>query len=77
MAEQGRPPKYESAEQLQAAIDEYFNTGVKLRKVECGKAPNNWVESVPVPTITGLCLYLGSDSTILKRLYGKILCRKL
>jgi len=62
MANVGRPPKYETPEQLQAAIDEYFNTGVKLRKVECGKAPNNWVESIPVPTITGLCLYLGFES---------------
>ena len=39
----GRPPKYESAEQLQVAIDEYF-------------------DSNPTLTITGLCLHLGFES---------------
>lgn len=58
----GRPPIYESVSELEEAIDEYFNNGIKMRKVVVGKHPNNQVVEIPVPTITGLCHYLGFES---------------
>jgi len=58
----GRPPIYETAEDLQAAIDNYFKEGVTKRKVEVGKGENKQVIEIPVPTITGLCYYLGFES---------------
>ena len=58
----GRPPKYKTAEELQEAIDNYFNTGVTVRKVLIGKKPNQQLVDVEVPTITGLTYYLGFES---------------
>lgn len=55
----GRPPKYETAEELQAAIDDYFLHGVKLRKVVLGPPNKRYIDEIPVPTITGLVLHLG------------------
>lgn len=54
----GRPPMYESADQLQEAISEYFQSGVKKRTV----ITKDGAIEIPVPTITGLCNYLGFDS---------------
>lgn len=62
MGKVGRPPIYESAEQLQTAIDAYFESGVKKRQVAVGKPPAVTVVEIPVPTITGLCNYLGFES---------------
>jgi hypothetical protein len=58
----GRPPIFESVEQLDEAIHDYFINGVKKRKVVIGKAPNQTIEEIEVPTITGLCYYIGFDS---------------
>jgi hypothetical protein len=58
----GRPPIFETVEQLDEAIHEYFTDGVKKRKVVIGKAPNQTIEEIEVPTITGLCYYIGFDS---------------
>lgn len=55
----GRPPKYATPEQLQAAIDDYFENGVKVRQVEIGSGDNKRVIEIKVPTITGLVLYCG------------------
>lgn len=52
----GRPPKYDTAEQLQAKIDEYFTKGVPLKEKVI---TNQTTIKIPVPTITGLVLYLG------------------
>ena len=52
----GRPPKYETAEQLQAKIIEYFQEGC-LSKIGVGK--DNEEILAPKLTITGLVLYLG------------------
>ena len=47
MAKVGRPPMFESPEQMQGLIDEYFE----------------YIRSENEPaTITGLCLYLGFES---------------
>lgn len=62
MAKTGRPPKYETEDELQEAIDDYFNNGVTKRKVTVGRANNRMVIEVPVPTITGLVLHLGFES---------------
>lgn len=58
----GRPAKYETPEQLQEKIDLYFAEGVTTKKVVIGKAPNNYTIEVEVPTITGMCYYLGFES---------------
>lgn len=58
----GRPRIFETDDELQAAIDDYFNGGLKIRKVIVGKPPNQQVIEVPVPTITGLAYYLGFES---------------
>lgn len=58
----GRPPLYETNEELQSKIDEYFKEGVTTKTVIIGKAPNNYTIEVEVPTITGLAYYLGFES---------------
>lgn len=58
----GRPPLYETPEQLQESIRLYFENGVKIKTVVIGKPPTNYEVQIPVPTITGLCLYLGFES---------------
>jgi hypothetical protein len=56
----GRPPMFESPEEIQGLIDEYFKTGVKKKVYVVGKPPVK-VE-IECPTITGLCIYLGFES---------------
>lgn len=58
----GRPPIFETVEELENAIDNYFKAGVKIRKIIVGKAPNAQVIEIPVPTITGLCYFIGFES---------------
>lgn len=58
----GRPPMFDTPEQLQAKIDEYFQEGVTVKKVVIGKAPNNYTIDVEVPTISGLAYYIGFES---------------
>ena len=58
----GRPPKYETKEELISAIHDYFEKGVKTRAIVIGKAPNQVVIELPVPTLTGMCHYLGFAS---------------
>ena len=58
----GRPPFYESVEQLQKAIDDYFNKGVETKKIVIGKGETARIEEIPVPTISGLVYYLGFES---------------
>jgi hypothetical protein len=55
----GGNPKFKNPEDFQAAISEYFESGVKIRKVIVGKGENEKVVEVPVPTITGLVLHCG------------------
>lgn len=52
----GRPPKYATAEALQAKIDEYFKNPPRKRKVF---TKDGEVIEVSIVTITGLVLYLG------------------
>ena len=58
----GKPPKYKNALELEDAIDAYFNEGVKLRTVIVGKGEKARILEVPIPTICGLCYYLGFAS---------------
>jgi len=60
--EQGRPPIFDTNEELQSKIEEYFEKGLKKRTVLIGKAPNQQAIEIEVPTITGLALYLGFES---------------
>lgn len=56
----GRPPHFESPEDLKNKIEEYFESGVRTRTIFAGKDKEPF--NVPVPTITGLALYLGFES---------------
>jgi hypothetical protein len=56
---EGRPPLYTDPAVLQAKIDEYFKTGVNVRKVLVGKGKEQKIVELPIPTITGLCLHCG------------------
>jgi hypothetical protein len=58
----GRPPTFNSPEVLQAKISSYFKTGVTKRRVVVGKGDNRRIEEIEVPTITGLCYFLGFES---------------
>lgn len=58
----GRPPAFETPEQLQEAIDDYFNNGVKIKTVVIGRKGSEQVLEIPVPTITGLCYHIGFES---------------
>lgn len=58
----GRPPAFTSPDDLQDLIDKYFESGIKTKKVVVGKPPNTQVIEIEVPTITGLCIYLGFES---------------
>lgn len=62
MEQGGRPPFFNSSDDLQSKIDEYFATGVKKKKIKVGKPPKEIVIEIPVPTITGLCIFLGFES---------------
>jgi hypothetical protein len=55
----GRPPIYETPYQMQKKIKEYFDKGVRKRKLI---TQSGELIEIPTPTITGLCLYLGFDS---------------
>jgi len=59
---QGHPPIYKTPFELQTAINEYFTSGVTTKEIIVGKGDNKKTISVPVPTITGLCYYLGFES---------------
>ncbi len=58
----GRPPKYKDAVELQAAIDDYFQNGVKKRTFVVGKGDKQERIEIEIPTITGLVLHLGYES---------------
>lgn len=58
----GQKGWFETSEDLEKAINEYFQTGVKTRQVEVGKEGNKTVIEIPVPTITGLCFFIGFAS---------------
>jgi len=55
----GRPRKYQTAEELQIAITDYFDNGVKTKTVVSGRKEDPIITEIPVPTITGLVLHCG------------------
>ena len=50
---------YLHAEELQAAVHDYFTNGVNTKKVVVGKGGDKEVVEIPIPTITGLSLHCG------------------
>jgi hypothetical protein len=58
----GRPPLYNTTEELENKIDEYFEKGVRTKTVVVGRGKDNYEVEIEIPTITGLCLYLGFES---------------
>ena len=55
----GQPPYYNNPDDLQAKIDEYFETGRETKRFYTEKGTPY---DVPVFTITGLALFLGFSS---------------
>jgi len=55
----GQPPKFKTVRTLEKEIDKYFKKGVKKKTVIIGKKDNQQVIKIPIPTITGLAIYLG------------------
>lgn len=53
---------FETADEIQKQIDEYFQSGMKIRTVIVGKPPNQQAVQLPCPTITGLAIFLGFES---------------
>jgi hypothetical protein len=54
----GRPPRYKTVEELQSAIDDYFdNPDIRTMHSKDGTAAE-----IPIVTITGLALRLGFES---------------
>lgn len=62
LLEGGRPPIWEDPEKLAQAVEDYFIDGITLRTFLVGKPPNQQAVTLAIPTITGLCLYLGFES---------------
>ena len=64
----GRPPKYESKEQIESLIEQYFKDceGEILKDTEGNPILNKWGNPVIInqrpPTVTGLALALGFAS---------------
>lgn len=58
----GRPPVFNTPEEMAQAIEDYFANGIESRKVLIGKPPNQRIEQLPVPTISGLVYYIGFES---------------
>lgn len=58
----GRPRKYQTVEEMEKAIDEYFLHGMRKKKVVVGPPNNRRTEEIEVPTVTGLALWLGFTS---------------
>lgn len=58
----GRPPHYETPADLQLAVEDYFKNGMKSKTIIVGKGAAQTAVKIEVPTITGLCYWLGFDS---------------
>jgi len=58
----GRPPLFKTDEELQSAINKYFNEGIKKRTFVIGSGATQREIQVEIPTITGLCYYIGFES---------------
>ena len=58
----GRPPVFNTVEEIQQRIEDYFKDGVKIKTVLIGKPPNQQAIKIEVPTISGLAHYLGFES---------------
>lgn len=53
---------YQTPEEMQEKIEIYFKDGMRTKKVIIGKKDNQQVVELPIPTITGLALFLGFAS---------------
>lgn len=58
----GRPPLYDNPETLEDQIGQYFKSGVKKKTILIGPSNNRIAVEIEVPTITGLCIFLGFES---------------
>lgn len=67
----GQDPFYESPVLFSEKVDEYFETGVRTKTYVVGKGDQAQEITIPVPTITGLALFLGFNSRQSLYDYGK------
>jgi len=55
----GQPRKYKTPQEMQNAIDDYFLNGMRKKTVIIGKGDNAREVTIELPTICGLCLFMG------------------
>ena len=55
----GAPPMYNTPEELQQTISDYFDHGYSIRKVVVGSKGKEEVVEMPIVSITGLVLFCG------------------
>jgi len=67
----GRPPKYASPKKFLTKVNEYFNSGLMVKTMYIGKGDKKQSIQVPVPTISGLAIFLGFESRQSFYDYGK------
>jgi hypothetical protein len=67
----GRDPFFQTVEEFDSKVDEYFNSGIRTKTIWVGKGEHAQEIEVPVPTITGLCLFMGFCSRQSFYDYGK------
>lgn len=58
----GRPPRFTDAEELGELVAGYFNGGCNTRTVVIGHGATKRAIELPMPTITGLAIWLGFES---------------
>lgn len=58
----GRPPMYETVEELETKVLEYFDGGYNTRQIVVGRGEERTIVEVPVITITGIAHFLGFES---------------
>lgn len=61
VVELGPLAKYKTPGQLRERVDEYFESGVRTRKVIVGKKGEKKEKLIQIPTVAGLALFLGFD----------------
>jgi len=58
----GRPRIFNTDDELQQAIHDYFTNGITKRSIVVGKPGDQKVVEIPVPTVTGLAYHIGFES---------------
>ena len=64
----GKPPVYQSPEDMMTMVTQYVGKGCKVRNEVIGRKPNQRIIEVKILTLMGICLHLGFTSR--KQMYN-------